>query len=88
MRPLEDVLKEVLWEVLGVDQATITAETRLRADLDADSLDMVEILMGAEERLGIEIDDAAFNKTGEEWRDGDVTFEQLVAEIKKYQEAA
>ena len=73
---------------LGLEEGMVTPEARLAADLGADSLDMVEILMAVEEVLGITIPDESFDATGAEWRGSDFTFEQFVALIKKHQEAA
>ena len=48
---LEEIAK-MLGEQLGVDPATITADTDIIKDLGADSLDVVELLMGLEEKTG------------------------------------
>ena len=48
---LEDIAK-MLGEQLDVDPATITADTDIIKDLGADSLDVVELLMGLEESTG------------------------------------
>lgn len=42
-------------EVLSVDPAQVTPEARFGDDLDADSLDLVELVMGLEERFDIEV---------------------------------
>ena len=42
----------MLGEQLDVDPATITADTDIIKDLGADSLDVVELLMGLEEKTG------------------------------------
>ncbi len=41
--------------VLSVDAARITPETRFKDDLDADSLDLVELVMALEEEFGISV---------------------------------
>jgi acyl carrier protein len=46
-------VKEVLAEQLGVDESEITAEASFQEDLDADSLDLVELLMELEDQFGI-----------------------------------
>ena len=50
-----DTLKEVAAEVLSVDPDQITEAARFKEDLDADSLDLVELVMGLEERFDIEV---------------------------------
>ena len=50
-----DVLKEVAAEVLSVDPDQITEAARFKEDLDADSLDLVELVMGLEERFDVEV---------------------------------
>jgi acyl carrier protein len=50
-----DTLKEVAAEVLSVDPDQITETARFKEDLDADSLDLVELVMGLEERFDIEV---------------------------------
>jgi acyl carrier protein len=47
----------IIAEQLQVDESTITPETSLMKDLEADSLDAVEIIMGIETEFGIEIPD-------------------------------
>jgi acyl carrier protein len=48
-------IKEVAAEVLSVDPAQVTETARFKEDLDADSLDLVELVMGLEERFDIEV---------------------------------
>ena len=48
-------LREVAVEVLSVDGATVQEDARFKEDLDADSLDLVELVMGLEERFDIEV---------------------------------
>ena len=52
-----DKVKEIIVEQLGVDEAAVTAETSLMKDLEADSLDAVEIIMAIEDEFEIEIPD-------------------------------
>ena len=47
-----DEIAKMLGEQLDVDPATITADTDIIKDLGADSLDVVELLMGLEEKTG------------------------------------
>ena len=50
-------IKEIIIEQLQADDAIITAETSLMKDLEADSLDAVEIIMAIEDEYDIEIPD-------------------------------
>ncbi len=53
---LEDV-KGIIVELLGADPSKVTPEARFREDLEADSLDLVELIMAFEEKFGGEISD-------------------------------
>ena len=48
-------LKQIIVEVLHVDESEITMETTFIDDLGADSLDVFQIIMGLEEEFDIEI---------------------------------
>jgi acyl carrier protein len=50
-------VKGIIVELLGVDAAKVTAEARFREELEADSLDLVELIMAFEEKFGGEISD-------------------------------
>ena len=50
-------VKEALSEKLGVDENEITEEASFEEDLDADSLDQVELIMELEDQFGIKIPD-------------------------------
>ncbi|MCR5034238.1 MAG: acyl carrier protein [Clostridia bacterium] len=52
-----DTLKEFIVEQIKVDPNEITLDTKLSKDLEADSLDQVEILMALEDEYNIEIPD-------------------------------
>ena len=55
-------LKEIVAEQLEIDAETITPETRLNEDLNADSLDVVEMLMSLEDEFGVDIPDEEIEK--------------------------
>ncbi len=50
-------VREIIVEQLGVDESDVTMDTHLMKDLEADSLDAVEIIMAIEDEYGIEIPD-------------------------------
>lgn len=50
-------VKELIVEQLDVEEDMITSDTSLTDDLDADSLDIVELMMAIEEEFNIEISD-------------------------------
>ena len=50
-------VKEVLTEQLGIDEGEVTEEASFTEDLDADSLDLVELSMELEAQFGIKISD-------------------------------
>ncbi len=50
-----DVFKQCAVEVLQVEPSKIVPEARFADDLDADSLDLVELVMALEERFGIDV---------------------------------
>jgi len=50
-------VKSALGEQLGVDEAEITNEASFQEDLDADSLDLVELIMELEDQFGVKIPD-------------------------------
>jgi acyl carrier protein len=50
-------IRELIVEQLDVDASMVTMDTDFMKDLEADSLDAVEIILGVEEEYGIEIPD-------------------------------
>jgi len=50
-------VKEIIVDRLGVDVAKVTMEARFREELEADSLDLVELIMEFEDKFGGEISD-------------------------------
>ena len=55
-------LKAIVKDLLGADEAKITPEARFREDLEADSLDLVELIMAFEDKFGAEISDEVAQK--------------------------
>lgn len=52
-----DQVKAIIVDLLGVEEKKITMEARFREELEADSLDLVELVMAFEEKFGGEISD-------------------------------
>ena len=52
-----DKIKGIIAEQLGVEEDKVTMETHLMKDLEADSLDAVEIIMAIEDEFDIEVPD-------------------------------
>jgi acyl carrier protein len=50
-------LKGIVVEQLGVDEDDVTMDASFVEDLNADSLDLVELIMSLEEEFGLEISD-------------------------------
>jgi acyl carrier protein len=50
-------VKKIVIDLLGVVPDEVTAEARFREDLEADSLDLVELIMAFEEEFGGTISD-------------------------------
>ena len=55
-------LKGIVKDLLGADESKITMEARFREDLEADSLDLVELIMAFEDKFGAEISDEVAQK--------------------------
>jgi len=55
-------VKAIIVDKLGVDEAKVVPSARFREDLDADSLDLVELIMEFEEKFGGEISDEEAQK--------------------------
>lgn len=67
-------IKELIVDQLGVEEESITATTHLMKDLEADSLDAVEIIMAIEDEFGFEVPDEDAEKF------------QVIGDIVKYVE--
>ncbi|HLQ34851.1 MAG TPA: acyl carrier protein [Chloroflexota bacterium] len=52
-----DRMKKIIVEQLGVDEADVTPQASFVEDLNADSLDLVELIMSLEEEFNLEISD-------------------------------
>jgi len=50
-------IKEIIVDLLGVDEAKVLPTAKFTEDLDADSLDIVELIMAFEDKFGNEISD-------------------------------
>ena len=56
MSAIESKVKAIIVDKLGVEESQVTPEASFTADLNADSLDTVELIMEFESQFGIEID--------------------------------
>lgn len=59
---VEERIANIIVELLGVEEDKVVPEARFREDLEADSLDLVELIMGFEEEFGGEISDEEAQK--------------------------
>lgn len=59
---LETRLTKMISEQLGVDEAQVVPSASFADDLQADSLDLVELIMSIEEEFGVEIPDEEAEK--------------------------
>jgi acyl carrier protein len=50
-------IQDIISELLGVDKSKVVEAARFREDLEADSLDLVELIMAFEEKFNAEISD-------------------------------
>lgn len=57
-----DTIRDIVVEQLGVDADMVRMDTNLMKDLEADSLDAVEIILGVEEAFGLDIPDEEAEK--------------------------
>ena len=64
MASVEEKVKRIIVDQLGVDEDEIKPEASFVDDLGADSLDVVELVMALEEEFGLEINDEDAEKIG------------------------
>lgn len=57
-----DQIKDIIVDLLGVDEDKVTLDARFREELEADSLDLVELIMAFEDKFGGEISDEEAQK--------------------------
>ena len=57
MSALESKVKAIIVDKLGVEESQVTLEANFAADLNADSLDTVELIMEFEKEFGVSIPD-------------------------------
>ena len=62
MSNTEAQVKEIIVDLLGVEEDQIVTAARFREDLEADSLDLVELIMAFEEKFDGEISDEEAQK--------------------------
>ena len=61
-KPIDQRVKDIIVEQLGVKPDQVTPEAKFIEDLGADSLDTVELVMALEEEFGIEVPDEQSEK--------------------------
>ena len=61
-KPIDQRVKDIIVELLGVKPDQVTPEAKFIEDLGADSLDTVELIMALEEEFGIEVPDEQAEK--------------------------
>ncbi len=62
MPSTEERVRDIIVRLLGVDASKVTREARFREDLEADSLDLVELIMEFEQEFGGDIKDEEAQK--------------------------
>ena len=72
-------IQEITADRLGVDESDVTPDASFREDLEADSLDLVELIMELEEQFGMEIPDEEAEKI--------TTVEEAVDYVQEHQPA-
>lgn len=64
MASVEEKVRRIIVDQLGVDEDEVKLEASFVDDLGADSLDVVELVMALEEEFGLEISDEDAEKIG------------------------
>ena len=72
-------IQEITADRLGVDEGDVAPDASFREDLEADSLDLVELIMELEEQFGMEIPDDDAEKI--------TTVEEAVNYVSEHQAA-
>jgi acyl carrier protein len=72
-------IQEITADRLGVEEGDVTPDASFREDLEADSLDLVELIMELEEQFGMEIPDEEAEKI--------TTVEEAVDYVMEHQAA-
>ena len=62
MSEIQDDVKKIVVDHLGIDESKVVPEAKFIDDLGADSLDTVELVMAFEEEFGSEISDSEAEK--------------------------
>ena len=62
MSEIQDQVKKIVVDHLGIEETKVTPESKFIDDLGADSLDTVELVMAFEEEFGSEISDSDAEK--------------------------
>ncbi len=62
MNDTEERVRAIIVDLLGVDEEQVVTEARFREELEADSLDLVELIMAFEEEFAGEISDEEAQK--------------------------
>ena len=78
-KPVEERVREIICDNLGVRPDEVTMEAKFIEDLNADSLDTVELVMAFEEEFGLEIPDEDAEKI--------TTVQQAIDYVKSHSKA-
>jgi acyl carrier protein len=62
MSEVKEKVTKIIVDLLGVDESKVVPEARFREELEADSLDLVELIMAFEDEFGGEISDEEAQK--------------------------